>query len=84
MEIIKLHIFIGIILDVGFIPATIMLIISGTALACLKSVRNIIAPPVVIVTDCKEISFAFPTRFKSKVSLYNRFFSLKISILFGF
>lgn len=56
-------------IDLGFVPASIMLIICGMALVCLKSVRNIIAPPVVIVTDCKEISFAFPTRFKSEVSI---------------
>lgn len=37
-------------------------------LVCLKSVRNIAAPPTVIALDSKEMSFAFPTRFKSEVS----------------
>lgn len=53
------------ILDVAFLPATFMMLISVAALVSLKSIRNIIAPPVVIVTDCKEVSFDFPTRFKS-------------------
>lgn len=47
------------------------MVVSVTALVCLKSIRNIIAPPMVIVTDCKEVSFRFPTRFKSKLVSMN-------------
>lgn len=52
-----------------------MLAVSGTALVWLKCVRNIVAPPVVIVTDCKDVSFAFPTRFKSHLVSINFFLS---------
>lgn len=56
-----------------------MLAVSGTALVWLKCVRNIVAPPVVIVTDCKDVSFAFPTRFKSHLVSIN-FFFLKLHL----
>ncbi|XP_031623852.1 uncharacterized protein LOC116341117 isoform X2 [Contarinia nasturtii] len=54
--------------DVGFIPASLMMIVCGSVLVCLKSIKNIIAPPMAIATDCKEVSFAFPTRFKTHAS----------------
>lgn len=63
-------------LDIGIIPATIMMFVCSIALICLKSVRNIIAPPVAVATDCKEVSFAFPTRFKSHVSIFTDNFSV--------
>lgn len=56
-----------------------MMVVSVTALVSLKSIRNIIAPPVVIVTDCKEVSFAFPTRFRSHLVSKNPIYSLSLS-----
>lgn len=37
-------------------------------LSLLKCVRNLLAPPTVILNDSKDILFRFPTRFRIKVS----------------
>jgi len=34
----------------------------------MRSVRNLVAPPIVIITDSKEFAFNFPTRFRIDVS----------------
>lgn len=75
-------------IDGYFWYAIIMLSVFGTILIYLKSLRNLCAPPVCIATDSKEISFAYPTRFKSQaVSLstlipkYKILFKFDISII---
>lgn len=62
--------------DIGYVPSISIFVVSAAALVCFKSLRNIIGPPFVIVTDCKEISFAFPTRYKSHVSTLTILFYL--------
>lgn len=37
-------------------------------LASLKGLRNLLAPPMVLITDKKEFTFTFPTRFRTEVS----------------
>lgn len=37
-------------------------------LLCFKSVRNLVAPPVIILTDSKNIAYQFPTRYRISVS----------------
>lgn len=50
-----------------------LLFLSGIPLILFKSVRNIVASPMVIVTDSTEISFTFPTRFKSHTVSFKTF-----------
>lgn len=45
------------------------MVVCGIGLICFKSVRNVLAPPIVILTDSRECSFAFPTRFRFNVSI---------------
>lgn len=34
----------------------------------MRAVRNLVAPPIVIITDSKEFAFNFPTRYRIDVS----------------
>lgn len=38
-------------------------------LASLRGLRNLLAPPMIIITDKKEFTFTFPTRFRTEVSV---------------
>lgn len=49
-------------------PAIFVAVICLVLLIVMRSVRNLIAPPIVIVTDQKEFAFDFPTRFRVDVS----------------
>lgn len=60
-------------IDGSVLRSLCLLFLSGIPLVLLKSVRNIIAPPMVIVADSKEMSFKFPTRFKSHTVSYQTF-----------
>lgn len=53
--------------------------ICTAALVGLKSVRNLLVPPTVIVTDSKEFVFNFPTRFRTEVS-----FSVNLNLFICF
>lgn len=47
------------------------LVVSGICLIPLilmRAVRNLVAPPIVIITDSKEFAFNFPTRYRIDVS----------------
>lgn len=50
-------------------PALYVAGICLVLLVLMRSVRNLIAPPIVIVTDRKEFAFDFPTRFRVDVSI---------------
>lgn len=41
-------------------------------LAFLKGLRNLLCAPMMIITDVKEFTFSFPTRFRTEVSFSNR------------
>jgi hypothetical protein len=43
-------------------------VICAIPLLAMKSIRNLLAPPVIIITDHLEFVFNFPTRFRIKVS----------------
>ncbi|XP_055635083.1 uncharacterized protein LOC129774984 isoform X2 [Toxorhynchites rutilus septentrionalis] len=59
-EVMKLY------LDFDLWPALIVSVICLILLVLLKSVRNLLAPPFVILTDYKEFVFSFPTRFRTE------------------
>lgn len=40
----------------------------------MRAVRNLVAPPIVIITDSKEFAFNFPTRFRVDVSKIRKLF----------
>lgn len=45
----------------------------------MRAVRNLVAPPIVIITDSKEFAFNFPTRFRVDVSMRGvKFLCIKI------
>uniref|UniRef100_A0A182IXR9 Uncharacterized protein n=1 Tax=Anopheles atroparvus TaxID=41427 RepID=A0A182IXR9_ANOAO len=50
-------------------PALTVSAICLVGLILLKSVRNLLAPPFIILTDRKEAMFSFPTRFRMKVNI---------------
>lgn len=50
--------------------AVVLSVICFIPLVMMKSVRNLVAPPILIITDSKEFSFNFPT-----VSFSTLFFS---------
>lgn len=39
----------------------------------MRAVRNLVAPPIVIITDSKEFAFNFPTRYRVDVSNLRHF-----------
>lgn len=51
-----------------FWSAFYTMVVCAFGLICFKSVRNVLAPPIVILTDSREFAFAFPTRFRFDVS----------------
>ncbi|XP_049549281.1 uncharacterized protein LOC125960119 [Anopheles darlingi] len=55
-------------IDFQLWPALAISAICLAGLVALKSVRNLLAPPFIILTDRKEAMFSFPTRFRMKVS----------------
>lgn len=44
----------------------------------MRAVRNLVAPPIVIITDSKEFAFNFPTRFRIEVSKLKIYFIFQI------
>uniref|UniRef100_A0A182JY49 Uncharacterized protein n=1 Tax=Anopheles christyi TaxID=43041 RepID=A0A182JY49_9DIPT len=59
----------------NLLPALSISAICLVGLVLAKSVRNLLAPPFIILTDRKEAMFSFPTRFRMKVNicgLFNR------------
>lgn len=49
-------------------PAVVVSIICFIPLVLMRAVRNLVAPPIVIITDSKEFAFNFPTRYRIDVS----------------
>ncbi|XP_040165325.1 uncharacterized protein LOC120901439 isoform X1 [Anopheles arabiensis] len=52
----------------NLLPALSISAICLVGLVLSKSVRNLLAPPFIILTDRKEAMFSFPTRFRMKGS----------------
>ena len=50
-------------------PAINVSIVCFIPLVMMRAVRNLVAPPIVIITDSKEFAFNFPTRFRIDVSI---------------
>ncbi|XP_053692027.1 uncharacterized protein LOC128740508 [Sabethes cyaneus] len=55
-------------LDLELWPALAVSGICFVPLMLMKSIRNLLAPPFLIMTDYKEFVFNFPTRFRTKGS----------------
>uniref|UniRef100_A0A182NTS8 Uncharacterized protein n=1 Tax=Anopheles dirus TaxID=7168 RepID=A0A182NTS8_9DIPT len=55
----------------NLLPALSVSAICLVGLVMAKSVRNLLAPPFIILTDRKEAMFSFPTRFRMKVNICN-------------
>ncbi|XP_055548350.1 uncharacterized protein LOC129731960 isoform X1 [Wyeomyia smithii] len=55
-------------LDFDLWPALSVSAICFVPLVLIKAVRNLLAPPFLIMTDYKEFVFNFPTRFRTKGS----------------
>lgn len=53
------------------VPAVTVSIICFIPLVLMRAVRNLVAPPIVIITDSKEFAFNFPTRYRIDVSIMN-------------
>jgi hypothetical protein len=49
-------------------PAVTVSVICFIPLVLMRAVRNLVAPPIVIITDSKEFAFNFPTRYRIDVS----------------
>ncbi|KAL7044163.1 hypothetical protein ACKWTF_001810 [Chironomus riparius] len=45
-------------------PAVLLSVVCFIPLVMMRSVRNLVAPPVLIITDSKEFAFNFPTRYR--------------------
>ncbi|XP_070498973.1 uncharacterized protein [Chironomus tepperi] len=45
-------------------PAVLLSLVCFIPLVMMRSVRNLVAPPVLIITDSKEFAFNFPTRYR--------------------
>lgn len=54
-------------------PAVIIVAVNLIPLIALRSVRNMLAVPFVILHDFKECAFVFPTRFRTLVSFNWKF-----------
>uniref|UniRef100_A0A182PAV5 Fuseless n=1 Tax=Anopheles epiroticus TaxID=199890 RepID=A0A182PAV5_9DIPT len=52
----------------NLLPALSISAICLVGLVMAKSVRNLLAPPFIILTDRKEAMFSFPTRFRMKIT----------------
>lgn len=59
-------------------PAVTVSIICFVPLVLMRAVRNLVAPPIVIITDSKEFAFNFPTRFRVDVSKMRKISSREI------
>lgn len=46
------------------LPAITLSVICFIPLVMMRSVRNLVAPPILIITDSKEFAFNFPTRYR--------------------
>ncbi|XP_053673712.1 uncharacterized protein LOC128723972 [Anopheles nili] len=60
------------------LPALSVSAICLVGLVLSKSVRNLLAPPFIILTDRKEAMFSFPTRFRMKVNILNNIYAALI------
>jgi Fuseless len=49
-------------------PAILVSIFCFIPLVVMRAVRNLVAPPILIITDSKEFAFNFPTRYRVDVS----------------
>ncbi|CRK94389.1 CLUMA_CG007896, isoform B [Clunio marinus] len=52
------------------IPAIIVSVVCFIPLILMRAVRNLVAPPMVIITDSKEFAFNFPTRYRIDIEIF--------------
>lgn len=62
-------------------PAVIVSVVCFIPLVVMRASRNLVAPPIVIITDSKEFAFNFPTRYRIDVSKIR---NIHLSSLFMF
>ncbi|KAG5676832.1 hypothetical protein PVAND_006639 [Polypedilum vanderplanki] len=55
----------------GVYPAIILSIVCFIPLVVMRSARNLVAPPILIITDSKEFAFNFPTRYRIDLIILN-------------